>query len=111
MNSRELRRRMNIILDVVKFRKNKNAITCFDDDCKNIKEKEIVSKKVRRRGDGTLQTIETKTGNIIVGCEDHNWQELFSISQLDNMPMPERTTTVTENINVAKDSESNVIER
>ena len=111
MTNKELRRRMNTVLDIVKFRKNKNAISCFDDDCKEIKERVIVSKKIRRRGDGSMQTIESETGNIVISCEVHNWQELFSVSQLDNMPMPERTTTVNENTPLVSNPESNVIER
>jgi len=88
------RRRMNVILDTVKFRKNKNAIQCFDDDCQDIKEQKIMSGTSRRGGDGKMHKTETDTGNIIVYCETHNWRELFSVSQLDNLKMPERTTSV-----------------
>ena len=82
------RRRLNIILDVCKYRGNKKAIQCFDDDCQEIKEMPIMSVRKRRRGNGTLETKETDTGNIVVSCETHDWRELFSISQLDNLKMP-----------------------
>lgn len=110
LGKKEKRKRMNIILDVVKFRKNKNAMQCFDDDCQSVQEQEIVSKKVRRQGNGKIQTTEIVTGNIIVSCETHDWRELFSVSQLDNLKMPERTTTVTDSLAIV-DPEKNVVER
>ena len=93
--NKEKRRRMNIILDVCKFRRNKNAELCFDDDCQEVKEQVIVSSKIRRQGDGKLQTKEIATGNIVISCITHDWRELFSVSQLDNDKMPARTTSVS----------------
>ena len=111
MDKREKRRRMNIIWDVVKFRKDKNAVQCFNDDCQEIKEIPIISKKIRRRGDGTIQTIETDTGNIRITCDTHNWNQLFSVSQLDNMPMPGRVTTVSDIDPKVENIQSGAIER
>lgn len=97
------RRRMNVILDTVKFRKNKNAIACFDDDCQEIQEEKIFSTTVRRDGKGNKKESSTDTGNIIIFCEKHDWREMFSVTQLDNLRMPERMTSVNdheENTNV-----------
>lgn len=111
MGNKEKRRRMNTILDICKFRKDKKAIQCFDDDCQDIQEEVVLSKKVRRRGDGTMQTTETETGNIRVFCDTHGWNQLFGVNQLEGLKMPERTTSVNENIPQAEDPEANVVER
>ena len=90
------RRRMNIILEICKYRKDKNALACFDDDCQKVEEQKLVSSRTRRRGDGTVQKTEVDTGNILVSCVVHKWRQLCSVSQLDALPMPARTTKVSE---------------
>lgn len=111
MSNKDKRRRMNTILDICKFRKDKKAIQCFDDDCQDIKEEVLISKKIRRRGDGTMDTIETKTGNYHIWCDTHGWSGLFGQNQLDGLNMPERTTSVSDAVPVIDNPESNVIER
>ena len=111
MKDKEKRKRLNIILDVCKFRKDKNALACFDDDCQEIKELPIVSRRIRRHGDGSIKTTETSTGNIIVSCEVHDWRQMFSTWQLDNRAMPARTTSVADVIPRVESPESNVVER
>ena|SRR3990167_10957646 len=98
------RRRMNIIQEVCKFRKDKLAKQCFDDDCKEIKETKSIQKTVRRGGDGKIKTSEYDTGNIIVECEVHGWRQMMSTFQLDNVHMPERTTVVSNNVPVLSDT-------
>lgn len=107
----EKKRKMNIILDVCKYRKNKNAIQCFNDDCDQIKEEKIFSTRKRRRGDGSMETKETDTGNIAIWCDEHNWKELFSVSQLEVGRMPDRTTKVNESNNQLVDPSGEIIER
>lgn len=110
-DSKVMRRRLNQILDICKFRKDKNAIECFDNDCKDIQEVKIVSSKTRRRGDGTIQKTEVDTGNIMISCVTHKWKGMFSVSQLDNLKMPARTTTVNEGTPKVDDPEGQVVER
>ena len=105
------RRRLNVILDICKIRKDTRAIECFDDDCAEIKEQKLVSGKSRRRGDGSLSKSETDTGNVLVSCEVHGWRQLCSVSQLDSLPMPKRTTTVNAGAPQISEPESNVVER
>lgn len=109
--SRESKRRLNIIYEVCKYRKNRNAVDCFNDDCKEVKEEKIVSKTIRRRGDGKISTKEFETGNILVFCDTHEWRELFSTSQLDGIPMPERVTTVNDIIPHVESPEGTTVER
>ena len=108
VSGREKRRRLNKILEICKGRHDQKAVECFDNDCGEIKEERIISKNKRRRGDGTMQTKETDTGNILVSCEVHHWRHLFSVSQLDNLPMPARTTTVNESV---PQSDGTILER
>ena len=110
-SSKEKRRRLNIVLETVKIRKDNNAIKCLNDDCDKIIEMPIISKRNRRRGNGSLETLETDTGNIIFECDVHGWRHLFSVSQLDNLKMPSRTTTVSSTVPNLTDPESNVVER
>lgn len=100
---RSERKRLNIVQDVCKYRVNRNAKKCFDDDCREIKEMAVVQTQVRRRGDGTRQEKSIETGNIIFSCEKHDWRELFSTSQLDQIPMPERTTSVSDTVPTVED--------
>jgi|SRR3990167_1580418 len=112
IDKKENRRRLNAILEICKFRKDKKAMECFDSDCDKTKETKIVSSKTRRRGDGSTQKREVDTGNIIVSCEVHGWKQLCSVSQLDSLPMPKRTTTVNDGDQKVSDPESsNVIDR
>jgi len=99
------RKRMNMILEICKYRKDKNALACFDDDCQKVEEQKLVSTKSRRRGDGTIGKTEIDTGNILISCVVHKWRQLCSVSQLDDMPMPARTTKVLESGEVPKDLE------
>ena len=85
-----------MILEICKYRKDKNALACFDDDCQKVEEQKLVSTKSRRRGDGTIGKTEIDTGNILISCSVHKWRQLFSVSQLDALPMPARTTKVSE---------------
>ena len=110
-SNKDKRRRLNAILDICKIRKDVNAIECFDSDCEHITETPIMSGTKRRKGDGSIKETKHDTGNIIIACDVHGWKQLCSVSQLDFLPMPARTTTVNPNAPSAADPEGNVVER
>ena len=111
LSGREKRRRLNKILEICKVRKDVKAVECFDSDCEGVKEEKLFSHSKRKRADGSMQVKETDTGNILVGCEIHEWKQLFSVSQLDNMPMPARATTVNEGSPIPAGSDGTILER
>ena len=110
-SNREQRRRLNKILEICKSRFDKKAQECFDSDCEQIKEVNQFSTNVRKRGDGSKQTKSIDTGNIIISCEVHGWKGLFSVSQLDNLPMPARTTSVNEGAPINTNPDGTIVER